>query len=211
MKKALIFVVWALFFVSGCGRKIVYVPVSAGTMPQEIRTAGGAETTAQETRDAEKRARVNQRWAEKQIQYKLRLGLSCPVGGYEAVEIHNRLGDQANYLGSAYAAKTIFAHPVYVLLATNAEPEPVDLLDTQGTVVKNMCPGGSIMLAKSIPPFSPGYVRIFWVANGINAQGQIGQDTSPAATVYNNSWRMRQDANWVIQLRNRTGGFFKKK
>lgn len=159
----------------------------------------------------EKIARVNEQWARDQFMQKFGLGLSCPVGGAEEVEVHNRLGGEAKYLGIGNATKLLFARQVFVLRARNAESGPVDIEDSQGVVVKNMCPKGSITLAKSLMLFTSGYVDAFWTANGINSRGEVGQDISPRGILYNNSWREREDSNWVIQLKVQTGGFFERK
>lgn len=159
----------------------------------------------------EKVAHTNQKWAENQAKYKMRLGLSCPFGGEDAVVVDSRLGDETRHLGVANAAKSIFRRPVFVLRAKNSENGLIDIEDTQGIVVKNLCPGGSITLAKSMPPVSNGHISVFWMANGINASGELGQDISPTGSLWNNSWQYRRDANWIVRLEKQTGRFFDRK
>ncbi len=159
----------------------------------------------------EKVARINQQWERDQVIMKMGLGLICPFGGGEKVEIHNRLGNETRYLGIGNVTKFMFARQVYVLRVKNAENGPVDLEDAQGPVVRGMCPLGSITLARSLMPFTSGYVNVFWVANGINARGEVGQAVSPTAVLYNGSWQAREDANWVVRLVPQTGGFFERK
>lgn len=215
MKAYFFTAILAALLASGCART-VYVAVPAGATPEQkeaaVKAVEQSDKEKKVAKEIEKQIKTNEEWTKKQAQYKLRLGLSCPIGGYDGVEISSRLGNEANYLGPANSAKMMFGRPVYVLGATNAEDGQINILDTQGVVVSNMCPLGSITLIKSIPSFSPGYVRIFWRAIGINEREEIGQAESPSATLYNNnSWQMRQDANWIVRLTNQTGGFFSRK
>lgn len=175
-------------------------------------TTGTSRTRAPKVPKApspEKVAKVNAQWEEDQHRYKIALGLECPVGGYETVEIHNRLGSEAKYLGVGNAAKFTFRRNIVVLRAHNTESGVVHIADTQGVVVRDMCPMGTITLAKTLLPLVVGGMDVFWIATGINSRGELGQSQSQRAMLWSqNWWQFRQDGIWNIQLQSQSGGFF---
>lgn len=209
-----LFLATLLVVLSGCAttnRSKAKVPKTPQVATKAPKVSKAKAPRGPKGPSPEKIARVNEQWERNQVVTKMSLGLSCPVGGAEKVEVHNRLGSEAKYLGIGNATKLLFARQVFVLRVRNGESGSVDIEDTQGVVVRNMCPKGSITLTKSLMPFTSGYVDAFWTANGINSKGDVGQDVSPRGVLYNNSWRAREDANWVIQLKVQTGGFFERK
>src|SRR6185503_17569451 len=138
-------------------------------------------------------------------------------GGYEEVVIGQRLGRESYWLPTS-PFKPFVRRQIYVLRATNTEDGTVDLEDTQGLVVHNMCAKGSITLLKSLEGSELGSflqtsstsntMDVMWFAGGVTNKNVLGRVQSPRGVLYTNSWQQRQDAGWSIKLSADNGKFY---
>lgn len=213
MKIKLIAMAILAFLMIGCSKRvIVHVPVTPGMTAEQIKDAEGQAIARQQLE--ERRRKVE----NSQENWKQRLGLNCPDGGYENVVIHPRLGNEARWLPST--GFRIVRRQVYVLRAINTEDGLIDIHDTLGLVVHNMCAKGSITLIRSLPGTELGMIQtrnsyyqneqVFWLAGGITSQKSLGLVRSPVGSLYTNSWQRRTDDVWEISLRPSNGQFYRK-
>ena len=198
-----------VLFGTGCVRYKITVATPDGT--QKTVTKKAAELTPQE---------AHMVLSAKQIHWKTRLGLFCPVGGYDNVVIEPRLGDESRWLPPT-PLKGFLRRTVFVLRATNTEKGEVNIEDTAGLVVRNLCPGGSITLVRSLGGSELGSfgvqtthnsydfsLDVFWFASGVTTANKFGRIQSPRGVLYTYASRQRQDEGWSIRLVDENGRFF---
>ncbi len=213
MKNTLIFgLLVAISILSGCV-KTRYVVVSPDQIQARIKK--NQETQAQIAARQIAGEMVDN---SQQQRWKRKLGLFCPIGGYEGVKIHPQLGLESRWLPPTPLGGFI-RRTIYVLRATNTEDGPLDIEDTHNVLVANMCAKGSISLVKSmegselahwgVQTMSNSYsMDVVWKAGGVTSKYILGYVESQRGVLYSNSWQQRQDATWLIKLKNENGKFF---
>ncbi|MFH1720109.1 MAG: hypothetical protein ABH856_00665, partial [Patescibacteria group bacterium] len=197
--KKLLFLTLLVVFVGGCAKRtIVYVPVSLGASKAEVEAA--EKVAVQEA----KRVEDNARMVEKQTRWKAQAGLSCPFGGYDEVVIHPALGNEFKHWNGGGVAGFLIRRYVMVHRAKNPYTNmTLDITNGGEPAVSRMCPGGSITLVQSMPPFNGGYyLRVIWTAEGIVGEKLAYGDSSPG-TLYQGWYNMEAVAKrptWIMNL-----------
>jgi hypothetical protein len=169
-----------------------------------------AVTSAGEKEDKKAAARIEKteknaaRLAEQQIKWKAQFALSCPLGGAENVFIHPALGREFAYWKMGGVGGFLLRRYAMVHRAKNPYTNmTLDITTAGERAVSNMCPGGSITLVQSMPPFVSGYeMRVVWTAEGV-VDGRLAFGDSSPGTLYQGYYNSEAVANrppWVMNL-----------
>jgi hypothetical protein len=170
-----------------------------------ISFAGGVMSGwAKKPPSPEKIAKINRKWAEDQAKYKLRLGLSCPLGGAENVVIYPELGRQFEYWNGGGVKGFMLRRYVMVHRAKNPYTNmTLDITNGGEKVIENLCPGGSITLVQSMAPIVDGWERrVQWTAEGI-VDGRLAYGDSSPGVLYQGWYNHEATAmrpTWVMDL-----------
>lgn len=142
---------------------------------------------------------------EKQKEWKELAQLDCPLGGEDKVRISSQMGNDLSILKYG-GVKGIFVRAMGARRVknpyTNVAP---NISEDTGYVVRNMCPGGSITLAKSMDPTrfrNSQMERYHWIAEG-EVDGRLAFSHTEAMQL--NAWqglyeRVRKETPWLIEL-----------
>ncbi len=146
----------------------------------------------------------SERYEAEQPRLKAIFALECPIGGEEQVIIHSALGPEFTYWRGGGAVGFLFRRYVMVHRAKNPYTNMTLNITTAGErVVSNMCPGGSITLVQSMPPFEGGYYkRVIWTAEGM-VNGRLAYGYSSPGVLYQGWFNAEAVANrppWVMNL-----------
>jgi len=149
-------------------------------------------------------ATASPKWIEEQKKWKEQFALSCPYGGEDNVVIHPALGREFSHWRRGGVAGILMRR--YVMVHRGKNPYvnmTLDITNGGERVISCMCPGGSITLVQSMPPFVGGYyMRVVWTAEGI-VEGRLAYgDSSPGVLYqgYYNSEAIAKRTSWVMNL-----------
>lgn len=149
---------------------------------------------------------VNERLEERQPGWKGELSLVCPNNvGYDDVWISPDLGRDIPYMKYG-SQKEIFARAVGVIRVKNSYTNmTLNIFEDKNLVVRNLCPGGSITLTKSMDPNLFRYSsweRYHWIAEGM-VDGRLawGYITPMPLDAWQGLYeKQKKDTPWLIKL-----------
>lgn len=178
--------------------KIVRVPVAPGMTAADIKAA--EDEAVRELASSERTAQL----AALQARAKERFALSCPMGGEADVIIHPALANEYNFWRRGGVSGVLLRRYVMVHRANNPYTNlTLNITNGGQRVVSNLCPGGSITLVQSMPPFTGGdYLRVTWTAEG-RVNGRLAYADSSPGTLYHGWYNSEAEARrptWVINL-----------
>jgi hypothetical protein len=145
-----------------------------------------------------------ERSTEEQPRLKAMFALSCPLGGYDDVVIRPALAREFEYWNNRSIRQFLFHRYTMVHRAKNPYTNmTINITNGGEKVVSNMCPGGSITLVQSMPPFNGGYyMHVVWTAEGI-VNGRLAYGDSSPGTLYQgyfNAEAIAKRPTWVMNL-----------